>query len=365
MARGFDFFRRGRAGNGDDGAVRDLALAEIKRTWSVDEADLTPHEDGFDWLPGSHLVEVRIHQDQREAVGRQRYRITIETNFLRAPPVRKRTFIDQAAVMAEALCPTFSPVYPPGELVEKYFNGYATSMQFFSSAYVDELTASWMASFLARMSVLQPIFAEQVSESVRAKLGGGAAFAGDKRNPSPRDVMLLDHLIRASGATQSCWIGSTEFEEFAEEHARNDMCFGFGEASSMTLETPFGSDSALILFKTNEPYPPLGSGLAVETRIRLPDAHDEVCDKAAWLNYFESVQWTDFPQLGRWYPEKVANGMTLLVHGAFVPNQYFAAGLVTNFGAWAIARAQWARTILLPNVKNLTMREILQARLGR
>ena len=147
----------------DSGAVRDLALAEIKRTWSADEADLTPHEHGFDWLPGSHLVQVRIHQDEREVAGQPRHRITIETNFLRSVPVRKRAFIDRTAVMAAALCPTFSVVYPPGELVEKHFNGYATNMQFFSSAYVDELAVPWLAGFLARTAVLQPIFAEQVS----------------------------------------------------------------------------------------------------------------------------------------------------------------------------------------------------------
>jgi hypothetical protein len=366
MARIFDFFRRGSVGGGDGEAVRHLALTEIKRTWSADESDLTTDEHGFNWLPGSHRVQVRIHRDERDAIGPRRYRITIETDFLRSVPVRKRAFVDQTTVMVEALCPTFSAVYPPAELVEKYFGSYATNMQFFSSAYIDELTAPWLSGFVARMSVLQAIFAEQVSESMQHKLGGAVPqFAGGQRNPTPREVLLLDQLIRISGAMESRWTDSTEFEEFAEEHARNDMCFGFGEASSLTLETPFGSDSALIQFKTNEPYPPLGSGLAVETRIRLPHTYEEVCDKAAWLNYLESVQWTDFPQLGRWYPEKVAEDTTLLVHGAFVPNEYFAPGLVTNYGLWAITRAQWARTILLPNAKNLTMREILKARFGK
>ena len=200
---------------------------------------------------------------------------------------------------------------------------------------------------------------------MRAELGGATGFAEGKRNPAPSEVILLDHLIRASGSTQSRWIGSAEFEEFADVHAKNDMCFGFAEASGLTLETPFGSDSALILFKTDAPYPPLGSGLAVDTRIRFPGAYEEVCDAAAWLNYLESVQWTDFPQLGRWHPERVAEDLTLLVHSSFVPNEYFAPGLVTNYGLWAIARAQWAHAPSCRTSGILTMREILRARLSR
>jgi hypothetical protein len=38
---------------------------------------------------------------------------------------------------------------------------------------------------------------------------------------------------------------------------------------------------------------------------------------------------------------------------------------VTNYGLWAIARAQWVRSVLLPDAKVLTMREILEARLGK
>jgi hypothetical protein len=323
------------------------------RTWSVDSADVTPTEAGFDWLPGSHIVCVRFFEDAREAIGPVRYRITITTDFLRSMPVHDPAFVARADIFAHALCPTYSPVYPPSEVVKRYFKGKPADLQLFGSAYIDEITAPWLTGFLARMSILQPIFAEHVSESMQQQFGSGTpAFAGSSKRANPHGVLNVDDDIRLAGVAPSIWAGSGEFEDFAEVHARNDMCFGSGDGNSLTLETPFGADSALILFRTDELYPPLGNGLVVETRIRQSNDPDGICDKAAWLNFFESVQWTDFPQLGRWHLHQVSQDHAFLAHTCFVPNVFFVEGLVENYGLWATDRAQWARRILLPDTRN-------------
>jgi hypothetical protein len=357
-------FSWGRKGRAKANAVQEAALSEILRAWSVDNADVAPTKAGFDWLPGSHMVRVRISEDERKSQP-PRYRISITTDFIRSVPVHDPAFVRKAGVFAGSLCPTYSPVFPPSEVVKKYFDGQPIDMQLFGSAYVDETTAPWLVGFLARVSIIQPSFAERVSEPMRDEFGVGVpAFAAAARRADPHGVLQIDHVLRAAGAGASRWTDSDEFEEFAEIHAKNDMCFGFGRANGLTLETPFGSDSALILFKADETYPPLGNGLLVETVIRLPETHEKIADMAAWLNYLESVQWTDLPQIGRWHPYESSQDQTFLAHSCFVPNEFFARGLVQNYGLWAIARAQWARGILLPDTKNLTMREILETRHG-
>jgi hypothetical protein len=100
-------------------------------------------------------------------------------------------------------------------------------------------------------------------------------------------------------------------------------------------------------------------------QVRSSETYAQLCHQAARLNYFESVQWTDFPQLGCWHSFRLSESEAVLAHSAFVPNQFFGEGLVENYARWSLARAQWMRTILKPDEPNLTMREILKARLGK
>jgi hypothetical protein len=172
-------------------------------------------------------------------------------------------------------------------------------------------------------------------------------------------------MLSGNGAGMSDWIGSPEFEDFAERYARNDACFGMADRAGMSLETPFGSDTVLISFNTEDTFPSLGKGLHVRTMIRSTDTRARICANAARLNYLEATQWTDFPQLGCWHYHQLSDDQRLLAHSCFIPNYFFRDGLITNYGLWAIARALWAREILLPDVRSKTMVEILEARLGK
>jgi hypothetical protein len=366
MARVFDFFRRGGAGRDDSEPVRHLALAEIKRTWSVDEADVTPTEFGFDWLPGSHLVHVRIHEDAREPIGAVRFRITISTEYLRSVPVHDHTFVEEAGVVAGMFSPTYSQVYPPSELVKTHFNGRPADMELFSSAYVYDDTVEWISGFLARMSIMQPINAEILSRGEKLVGSGTPALVNGSIRPTVNGVLNIHRdLLIPEGKEPSRWTGSEEFEAYIEERGKSDICFGFSNQDGMSFETPFGSNSALVKFNADQSDRQLGNGLTIETHIPLTSDLHEVCEHAAWLNYYESVLWTDFPQFGRWHPLMVSEEQASLVHTIFIPNAYFRDGLVVNFALWAIARVGWTREKLLPKEKDLTMIEILEQRFGR
>lgn len=367
MARLSDFLRR-RSGS----SVPKIALEEIKKTWSVEEADVTPHEQGFDWLPGNRVVRVRIHEDQRKQTAAKRFRITIQTVLHGSAPVHDPIFALHVGQLARTSCPTYAPVYPPSAIVEKYFDGRPADVELFSSAYVYDETVEWMSGFLARMSLMQPINAELFSrEAERSNGNAPEAVAQEK----PTIGFLLDvykHVIVPEGAEASRWIGSDEFEAFITQYGQSDVCFGFGDELGLSFETPFGSDSAIVRFRTDQKDAELGSGLIVETKIRIPPELSQsepagIAEATKWaaeLNYLESVIWTDFPQLGRWHPLAVSEKESCLAHTSFVPNMYFQDGLIINFALWAIARVRWAREKLLPGMNDLTMLQILEDRLG-
>jgi hypothetical protein len=356
------FWRRQKGGAGTS-SLQQAALDEIARTWILDGSDSTPRDDGFDWLPGSHAVRVRVQQNH--PAGLNRHRITVATDFLRAVPLREKTIVSTAGEIASAICPTFANVLPTRESVEQHLDGPPAEVQFFSSAYVDEHTASWIPGFLAHLSILQPSLAEHWAETMQENLGGVLAFANGTRNAHPSDILAVDQLIKNAGSQPSRWAGSEEFEDAAEGLAGNLMYFATADDNSLTLETSYGSDSALVRFMTDLSQPLLGNGLLVLMHIRSSQTYEQTCRQAARLNYLESAQWTDFPQLGCWHASKpYGNETAVLEHSSFIPNLYFRKGLVQNYVWWSISRAQWARTILKPDEQNLTMREILEARYG-
>jgi hypothetical protein len=128
--------------------------------------------------------------------------------------------------------------------------------------------------------------------------GGVPAFAGGSEKVSISEILnLAETVFVPEGKKDSKWSGSDEFEQFTEKHAKNDVCFGLGGKEGMTLETPFGADSAIIRFQTDQQHPQLGNGLLITTQIRSSQRFDDVCAEAAGLNFLESRFWTNFPQL--------------------------------------------------------------------
>src|SRR6516165_8261474 len=101
----------------DMNAVRDLAFGEIAKTWSLSafgDSELSPCENGFDWLPGSHTVHVRIFDDERKSESPLpgRFRITIFTDFLRSVPVLSDKFTHLVGASSKFLSSGYSFVYP-------------------------------------------------------------------------------------------------------------------------------------------------------------------------------------------------------------------------------------------------------------
>jgi hypothetical protein len=223
-----------------------------------------------------------------------------------------------------------------------------------------------MPDLLANTGIIQPINAQIQAPTMPEMLGSGSPDTS--RPEALRDAGLdgilevIAQVFAPGGQKPSRWAGTGEFEDFAEKWAKSDFCFGFGDASGMTLETPFGSDSALIRFRTAEKHPQLGHGLLIT--LQLPYSADSltIARQAAELNLSEYISWTDFPQLGCWHSNQNPGEQEGLAFSLIMPNAVYGPGLATNIAFWFLRRARWVREQGFPDIKDLTMLEIFNKR---
>jgi hypothetical protein len=177
-------------------------------------------------------------------------------------------------------------------------------------------------------------------------------------------LTVADSIYGPSGKQPSRWADTGEFEQFADRFARNDGCFGTGDPTGLTLETPFGENSALIRLLTKEGHPYLGKGLIATLILPLERDEPALENECAWFNYFEAVSWTGFPQLGSWTPtqhgEQRYSGT-----GFFLPNALYGANLAANAALWHLGRVRWIKSQFFADLQDRTMAEILKVRWKR
>jgi hypothetical protein len=343
-----------------DPAIADI-IKEIAQVWCVEDSEVRKHESGFEWVPGSHAVQVRVFPHVARP---DRIRISISTDYLRSVPVENVDFVRRVAVESKFLCSGYSLVYPPPDVWREFFDNRPAELELFSSAYVDRNTAGWLPAFLARLAIMQPINAELQSTAAPEMLGGGEpAYAGGEKKDRISDILAAaEEILVPAVQKDSKWIGSEEFRQFADEYGMSNVCLGFGNDKGMTLETPFGADLAFIRFRTDEQHPQLGSGLLVTTHIRSYQNFDEACVEAAGLNFLEARIWTDFPQLGCWHAGRTEKNEVDWVHCCFIPNALFVPGLVQHLALWSLERVRWVRRSWFPELADKTMYEIISSR---
>jgi hypothetical protein len=179
------------------------------------------------------------------------------------------------------------------------------------------------------------------------------------------DMLNVAQAIYGPSGEEDCrWVGLKEFEEIAERFGQGDLCFGFGDEGGLTLETPIGETSALIRLRTDVPHPAMGNGLLASLQFPFVRNEADVVNDCLWLNFFESIQWTNVPQFGSWHPREVGDGQFSVAHSFFIPNALFAPGLATNVALWQFGRARWAKNTFWGHLEDLTMMEVMNKRFG-
>ena len=345
-----------------DQNIGQICLQEIASIWQVDAAAVKWVDGGFDWAPGSHLVRVRARSNE-QAASEERWRVSVETDYLASVPVEDTKFIERIA-LSSLVTSTYSMQYPPPEISEK-LDPEKRKLSLFTSVYVSPDLLQWLPKFFAREAIVQVATAEATSVALGETVGGQPDFVPSGKNNSPDDILnVVSAVYVPEGKKRSRWSDTDEFIKFAETYGRSDACFGNGDKSGLTLETPFGGSSALIRLNSDVEHPQLGNGLLVTIHIPFLTTIEEISKESAMLNFLEASRWTDFPQLGCWQLHGEGEKRYGLAHASFVPNALYSEGLATNFAFWSIARARWVRQQRWPNLDDKPMGEILQAHLA-
>jgi hypothetical protein len=175
---------------------------------------------------------------------------------------------------------------------------------------------------------------------------------------------VIAELYAPLGENPSRWSGTDEFEQFAEKWGKSDRCFGFGDSEGMTLETPFGSDTAMIRFLTAEKHPQLGHGLLATLQLPYSNTSLAIAKEAAALNLLEAFAWTGFPQFGCWHANEFGSGEAGLAFTLFIPNALYKPGLATRIAFCFLLRARWVREERFPNTDDSAMTDILMHRMS-
>ena len=340
--------------------IAEAAIVEIFSNWNARKSEVTQHfKDGFDWLPGHHTVRVRYHERKSED-GKAQFRFAVTTEYLRSVPIKDQRFVRQAAMTADFLFPTCAPVYRPVSQ-----DGTVGEMHLCSSMYFEKSSAEVLSALLARLTILQPVYAELQSTKAPEMLGGGIAALADRtEEPTANSAMnVAETTIYPQGAKPNVWIGSAEFERFAAAKAKWRFLPRDGRYARHDGGSAIWCRLGAILFKTDQPHPNHGNGLLIRTEIETSPDLDRVCADAARLNFLEASSWTGFPQMGCWHAEEPLKNRFGLTHCCFIPNACFMPELVNVLADWALARVSWARTILRPAEADLPMGEILRKRM--
>ncbi len=276
----------------------------LAKMWQVDEDRVVWNDSGFDSWPGHFKVSVRVLAgDTPETEGA--WRLSVRTDFLAGVNTREERIRGQMLQMG-SFAPSHGRVAALPDVINQYGTTEDGRVELQTTVCVRPGTAGWLPSFLGRIAILQPIDAERSVDSVADLLGGRPDRSAP---PGCSGDIALDDMINVAqalnvpeGQGDSQWQGCDEFEQVAQTYGRNDRCFGMGDASSVTLETPMGRASSLFRLTTTDRHPALGAGLLASVQLPFMKGEAAAADECLWLNFFESAQWTDVPQLGSWHP---------------------------------------------------------------
>lgn len=323
-------------------------VEELHGSWQIgadqsvwmDDADGT----GFDWRPGDFRVRVRASKPQGGVGAERSLKLSVRTDLLKGVEVSGTEMLTTLSAM-NGTAPSYAFIcHEGGEVVLQ------------STAYLHGRDTDWLPLFFAGQAILQPIAAQSQSHADAAgQLLGGSP---DRSRSGAADAILdvARDVYAPGGAGPSRWDGTGEFEAIAAAHGRSDTAFGFGGPDGLTLETAFGDETALLQLTAGQRHPSLGAGLL--SLLRLPVAiGEDGAERANALNAAEADSWTGVPLLGAW---SITDGG--LVHGAFVPNALYRRGIAETMSLWALARARWARRVLLPDEEDRPLHEILSER---
>lgn len=343
------------------------AVRSIFESWQIDDDRVIWYEDGFDWWPGHFKQTIRV-SNPIEHMGVDAFRIFALTEVISdasTNDLKLLQFIDSLSKFA----PSYAYRVPPSELSDHFGKSeHDGTVSVVSTAYLYEENKGWLPRFFSELAILQPIDAQIKADFIAKAIGGRVNTSTPNHGESLLEFdEMLDIVARIyapEGTSASRWAGSDEFELFAEKYGRSDICFGMGDPSGITLETPFGEDSAIIQIRTDQQHPQLGNGLLATLKLPWFPGEVEAVKAASSFNFHESISNTFFPLVGSWCAHATTDDAIGPAFSSFIPNSLYRPGIATNVTLWMLGRARWIKDTMWPNLEDLPMAKILERRFG-
>jgi hypothetical protein len=349
------------AGHVLPGPAATLVLDFLAEAWSGTECELIRTDAGLNWHPGRFKVAVRT-QSRRDR-GYDEARIVVRTDFLKEARLDDQAL--QLMVSLGGFAPAFAWVLVPPSLSERLGErGQEGKIWLQAVFYATESNARGIAYLVAANAVLQAMCAEFQSGEAGKILKAQPDESSLKEGPLHPDLCLLDSDIRPAGQERCPLTESPEFAEIARVHGKNDLCFGTGGVGGVTLETPFGESSALITVRTDIPHPSFGNGLLASVELPFSDTKEAITDFSINANFSQAVTWSDAPLVGGWHPKESGDGTWHAATAAFMPNFFCRPAMPTYFALSQIRHARFIKETFWPTLKDLTMLDVLQNRMG-
>ncbi len=350
----------------DSSGVGERALERIAAVWQVDPDRIVRTEHGFDWWPSRFRVSVTAQQGDTPET-EETFRIQVRTEFLKSVDVESPAGL-VSIEMFSSLAPCYAWVFTPPEVLRKYERPIDGAVYLQSTWYLRPDTEAWLPEFIAKLAILQAVDAHELAENTAKLLRATPHVSGPGDEPADDHLDELVGGVRAiyggEGQRASRWVGCDEFGQFAEQYGQGEQCLGNGDGTGLTLETPIGDDTALIRLQTDIAHPRLGSGLLASVQMPIPRSRAETSYECAWLNFFESIQWTDLPQIGSWHARERGEGLYVPALGSFFPNALHTKGMATTAAFWQFGRARWAKAKVYSKLQDVPMSEIYARRFG-
>jgi hypothetical protein len=338
------------------------AVLEMAELWQVDDGRVVWHQDGFEWWPGHHRVIVSV-SDRVEEDDATNYKLSVSTDFIKSLDL-DNPMLPLYLHGLQQTASSYALKLIPQEVREEWEVTGDPMLTLESNVYIRKDNISWMPRFFAGMAILPVIDAQIRAPDIADSLGAEP----DTSAPNGGELLDFDEMLfvvrdiyAPEGSKPSKWLGTQEFEEIAAAYGRLESCFGNGDDKGLTLEVPFGTDTALIRLHTDQAHPQLGNGLLAT--LQLPVwLEDSMSMESNWYNLLEMISFNYTPLMGSWVMHSMSEDQNVVAYSSFIPNLLFQPGLATNMALWMIGRARWARETHFPDMVDEPLEEILRKR---
>ena len=292
--------------------------SRVDARWSVLQ------ERGYTWWADG-LAQRVWAEPAFDDDGIEIYRLFVETDLVRGMPVTEAA--SRAVDELNGLSAGSILVFDEDE----------ATIRSVASMWAHEQSLEWIARSLSVIGAAQVAMAQGQATTLVPMLGGEMALSSHPESgirPQLDEMLGVLELLRMNGREGSLWAGDEMTLTLEQMQPVPAVILATGDETGVTMEVPFGGETALIQLDTTWEHPDLGSGLV--SRLSLPREGTRPA-WAAQQNRREVHSLTRSHLVGGWVADS-----PFPTFRAFSPNILARTGFAAvNVALSMIGRARW------------------------